>query len=108
MRAVTKRLSHDFGHWRSGFIGANFILDWLSLHDEPILNLDKLTYAGNLDNLRGLEGDSRYIFAHGDIADSQWWVVCSHCTGRARSSILRRSRMSTVRSTRPRISFRPT
>lgn len=56
----------------AGFIGANFILDWLALHDEPILNIDKLTYAGNRYNLRGLEGDSRHVFAHGDIADSRW------------------------------------
>ncbi|WP_431098470.1 dTDP-glucose 4,6-dehydratase [Polaromonas aquatica] len=54
----------------AGFIGANFILDWLSLHDEPVLNLDKLTYAGNLDNLRVLDGDPRHVFAQGDIADA--------------------------------------
>jgi dTDP-glucose 4,6-dehydratase len=55
----------------AGFIGANFILDWLALNDEPILNLDKLTYAGNRDNLRSLAGDPRYIFTLGDIGDAQ-------------------------------------
>ena len=53
----------------AGFIGANFILDWLAASDEPVINLDKLTYAGNPENLAALEGDRRYIFAHGDIGD---------------------------------------
>ena len=53
----------------AGFIGANFILDWLATSDEPVINLDKLTYAGNPENLAALEGDRRYIFAHGDIGD---------------------------------------
>lgn len=54
----------------AGFIGANFVLDWLARHDEPVINLDKLTYAGNLKNLASLEGDARHIFARGDIGDS--------------------------------------
>jgi dTDP-glucose 4,6-dehydratase len=54
----------------AGFIGANFILDWLRECDEPVLNLDKLTYAGNLENLATLKEDPRYVFAHGDIGDS--------------------------------------
>jgi dTDP-glucose 4,6-dehydratase len=54
----------------AGFIGANFVLDWLSQSDEPVLNLDKLTYAGNLENLASLEGDARHMFVRGDIADS--------------------------------------
>jgi dTDP-glucose 4,6-dehydratase len=53
----------------AGFIGSNFVLDWLSRQDEPVLNLDKLTYAGNLDNLAGIAGDARHRFVHGDIAD---------------------------------------
>jgi dTDP-glucose 4,6-dehydratase len=53
----------------AGFIGANFVLDWLAQHDEPVLNLDKLTYAGNLENLASLQGDSRHIFVQGDIGD---------------------------------------
>jgi len=39
----------------AGFIGANFVLDWLAQHDEPVITLDKLTYAGNLENLAGLQ-----------------------------------------------------
>ncbi|HEX8609666.1 MAG TPA: dTDP-glucose 4,6-dehydratase [Telluria sp.] len=53
----------------AGFIGSNFILDWLAHSDEPVLNLDKLTYAGNLDNLAPLRGDARHIFVHGDIGE---------------------------------------
>jgi dTDP-glucose 4,6-dehydratase len=53
----------------AGFIGANFVLDWLEGSDEPVVNLDKLTYAGNLGNLASLKGDSRHIFARGDIGD---------------------------------------
>jgi dTDP-glucose 4,6-dehydratase len=54
----------------AGFIGANFVLDWLAQSDEPVLNLDKLTYAGNLENLATLQGDPRHVFVQGDIADS--------------------------------------
>ena len=54
----------------AGFIGANFVLDWLAQADEPVINLDKLTYAGNLENLASLEGDARHRFVHGDIGDS--------------------------------------
>ncbi|MQY51546.1 dTDP-glucose 4,6-dehydratase [Rhodocyclus tenuis] len=54
----------------AGFIGANFVIDWLAQSDEPVLNLDKLTYAGNLDNLRVLEGDARHLFVRGDIGDA--------------------------------------
>ncbi len=53
----------------AGFIGSNFVLDWLAQSDELIVNLDKLTYAGNLDNLAGLEADARHIFVKGDIGD---------------------------------------
>jgi len=53
----------------AGFIGSNFVLDWLATCDEPIVNLDKLTYAGNLANLESLAGDPRHTFVHGDIAD---------------------------------------
>ncbi len=54
----------------AGFIGSNFILDWLAGHDEPVGNLDKLTYAGNLQNLRAIENDPRYRFVRGDIGDT--------------------------------------
>lgn len=53
----------------AGFIGANFVLDWLAQSDEPVLNLDKLTYAGNLQNLASLHGDARHLFVQGDIGD---------------------------------------
>jgi dTDP-glucose 4,6-dehydratase len=53
----------------AGFIGANFVLDWLREASEPLVNLDKLTYAGNLENLASLSGDTRHIFVHGDIGD---------------------------------------
>ncbi len=53
----------------AGFIGSNFVLDWLAGSQEPVLNLDKLTYAGNLENLAALQGDSRHIFVQGDIGD---------------------------------------
>ena len=53
----------------AGFIGANFVLNWLAQSDEPVINLDKLTYAGNLENLAGLQGDARHTFVQGDIAD---------------------------------------
>lgn len=53
----------------AGFIGANFILDWLQQEGEPVVNLDKLTYAGNLDNLSSLGADNRHHFVNGDIED---------------------------------------
>lgn len=53
----------------AGFIGSNFVLDWLAVDDEPIVNLDKLTYAGNLGNLASLGNDARHIFVRGDIGD---------------------------------------
>jgi len=55
----------------AGFIGSNFVLDWLVQHDEPVVNLDLLTYAGNLDNLATLENDPRHIFVRGDIGDAK-------------------------------------
>jgi dTDP-glucose 4,6-dehydratase len=54
----------------AGFIGSNFILDWLALQDEAVVNLDKLTYAGNLANLASVAADERHLFIHGDIGDS--------------------------------------
>ncbi|RFA29336.1 dTDP-glucose 4,6-dehydratase [Alkalilimnicola ehrlichii] len=53
----------------AGFIGSNFVLDWLQGCDEPVVNLDRLTYAGNLSNLAALQGDSRHHFVQGDICD---------------------------------------
>ena len=54
----------------AGFIGANFVLDWFKHHDEPVINLDKLTYAGNRDSLASLAGDARHQLVIGDIGDS--------------------------------------
>jgi dTDP-glucose 4,6-dehydratase len=53
----------------AGFIGSNFVLDWLARSDEPVLNLDALTYAGNRESLASLEEDPRHHFVHGDIVD---------------------------------------
>jgi len=55
----------------AGFIGSNFVLDWLASTDEPVINLDKLTYAGNPDNLSAIEGDSRHQLVKGDICDRE-------------------------------------
>jgi dTDP-glucose 4,6-dehydratase len=53
----------------AGFIGGNFVLDWLAQSDESVVNVDKLTYAGNLTTLSSLEGDTRHVFVRGDIGD---------------------------------------
>ena len=53
----------------AGFIGGNFVLDWLAQSEEAVINLDKLTYAGNLENLASLQGDARHVFVQGDIGD---------------------------------------
>jgi dTDP-glucose 4,6-dehydratase len=53
----------------AGFIGSNFVLDWLAECDEPVINIDNLTYAGNLNNLSSVRQDPRHIFIKGDICD---------------------------------------
>ena len=53
----------------AGFIGANFVLDWIAATGEPVVNLDKLTYSGNLGNLAALRDDARHVFVRGDIGD---------------------------------------
>ena len=55
----------------AGFIGSNFILDWLAQSEEPVLNLDLLTYAGNLENLSSLQDNPSYVFVKGDIGDTK-------------------------------------
>ena len=55
----------------AGFIGANFVLDWLAQSDEPVLNLDKLTYAGNMENLSSLQGDELRPKADGSSYQTQ-------------------------------------
>ena len=54
----------------AGFIGGNFVLDWLAESQEPVVNLDKLTYAGNMQTLDSVIQDARHIFIHGDIGDA--------------------------------------
>ena len=53
----------------AGFIGSNFVTDWLAGGDEPVVNLDLLTYAGNLQNLAAVSADPRHRFVRGDISD---------------------------------------
>ncbi len=53
----------------AGFIGSNFVLNWIAQHQEPVLNVDALTYAGNLKNLESVRDSPRYLFAHADVAD---------------------------------------
>ena len=55
----------------AGFIGSNFLLDWIGGMGEPVINLDKLTYAGNLENLTELRADERHLFVRGDICDRE-------------------------------------
>ena len=55
----------------AGFIGSNFVLDWLAQADEPIINLDALTYAGNRANLTSLDAHPAHIFVQGDIGDTE-------------------------------------
>jgi dTDP-D-glucose 4,6-dehydratase len=54
----------------AGFISANFVLDWLAASDEPVVNLDKLTYAGNPETLASLQGDVGHQLVQGDIGDA--------------------------------------
>jgi len=53
----------------AGFIGSNFVLDWLAAGSEPVVNLDALTYAGNLENLSAVRADARHHFVRGDVCD---------------------------------------
>jgi dTDP-glucose 4,6-dehydratase len=55
----------------AGFIGSNFVLNWLAHNNEKVIALDKLTYAGNLENLKTVESNSSYVFVQGDIGDSK-------------------------------------
>ncbi|MEN3977230.1 dTDP-glucose 4,6-dehydratase [Emcibacter sp. SYSU 3D8] len=54
----------------AGFIGANFVLHWLAHSDEPVVNLDALTYSGNLGSLAAVQCDARHVFVYGDICDA--------------------------------------
>ena len=55
----------------AGFIGANFVLDWLAESVETVVNLDKLTYAGNVETLASLQGNPHHVFVQGDIGDAE-------------------------------------
>ena len=55
----------------AGFIGSNFVLDWFEKHDEDIISLDKLTYAGNPENFKSLKKNNHHIFVKGDIGDEK-------------------------------------
>ncbi len=55
----------------AGFIGSNFVLSWIAETGGTVVNLDKLTYVGNLENLQSLKDDPRHIFVKGDISDSE-------------------------------------
>ncbi len=92
----------------AGFIGANFVLDWLGGSREGVVNLDKLTYAGNLENLASLKGNASHIFAHGDIGDSALVAKLLAHTSPGPSSTLPPRAMSTARSTAQATSSRPT
>ena len=69
----------------AGFIGSNFVLAAVAQAGEPVVNLDKLTYAGSLGNLDALRGDARHSFVQGDIADRALVPGCSSAPGRAPS-----------------------
>ena len=68
----------------AGFIGSNFVLYMLKKYEDiRIINLDKLTYAGNLENLKSIQDDPRHIFVHGDICDNELVksrLCCSFCS----------------------------
>ena len=64
-----------FGTGCAGF-GSNFVHCWLNANDEGIVNIDKLTYAGNLASLEGCQDDARYSFVHGDIGDCELRTGC--------------------------------
>src|SRR6187401_3219248 len=69
LQPVNRSLSMILVTGGAGFIGANFVLDWCAQSDEPVVNLDLLTYAGNLGNLAPLRDDPRHVFVRGDIGD---------------------------------------
>ena len=55
----------------AGFIGSNFVIDWFEHNNESVISLDKLTYAGNLENLQSVENNPNHLFIHGDIVDAE-------------------------------------
>ena len=91
----------------AGFIGSNFVLDWLAQSDEPVVNLDALTYAGNLENLASLEGDTRHIFIKGSIGDFDL-VAKLLAEYQPRAIKLPAARSASLVFMARKISFRPT
>ena len=71
----------------AGFIGSNFAARWCAASDEPIVNLDALTYAGNRHNLRSLENNPRHQFVHGDIRDGAARAARALDTGAAKEKL---------------------
>ena len=65
----------------AGFIGANFVLDWIEAGISAVVNLDKLTYAGNLENLATIQGHPQHSFIHGDIATAVVVEIPDHRAG---------------------------
>ncbi len=90
----------------AGFIGGNFLLDWLERHDETVVNLDKLTYVGNLHTLKRSKGDDRHVFVHGDISDRELVSDWLSLLKRARSAISQLKATSIALSTAQEISSR--
>ena len=78
----------------AGFSGSNFVLGWIAQTGDTVVNLDKLTYAGNLGNLESLQGDPRYIFVRGDIGSGDLVTP-------ARLSLVDRLRQELLRSRPP-------
>ncbi len=90
----------------AGFIGSNFVLDWLGRGGEPVVNLNKLTYAGNPENLATLKDDARHVFVRGDIGDGGWSQACSTHISRAPSSTYLPTRFTARLSLRRQLSRR--
>ena len=87
----------------AGFIGSNFVHYMLKKYPEILLvNLDKLTYAGNLENLKDVEGDPRHVFVQGDICDKELVRACLQSTISIMSSTLPLRAMWTAPSRTPR------
>jgi dTDP-D-glucose 4,6-dehydratase len=82
----------------AGFIGANFVLDWVAHSDEKIVNLDKLTYAGNLESLVSLKNNPQHVFVQGDIGDVAL-VLCSTLPLKAMWTALFTARVNSLKPT---------
>jgi dTDP-D-glucose 4,6-dehydratase len=93
----------------AGFIGGNFVLDWLAQSGEPVVNVDKLTYAGNLETLASLNSHPGHIFVQADIGDRTVLdALLATAQTHARSSISRLKAMWIAASTARKTSSRPT